>query len=195
MVTALIGTLLGTALGALLSWLITRDATAKERGYQEGELIRQRREATATALRDELPSIRDATPLHSMKASEAILGLEASHRLVHVAWNRASFLRDASINRCYLAFNSALAIGILNAEETGPLSHVNPWALTFALDDLQECLDAYLLREPPPAPIFPHPQEMNDLIGSSPMGLAALNAEMRKRWLARERQRANSQTQ
>jgi hypothetical protein len=96
--------------------------------------------------------------------------------LVEGVRRRAALLRDDSISGCL----DALTVAILDAEEVGG-QRVNLWPLRFPFGDLRAALDAYLLREEAPDPIFPSYDELREIVGLDVIGLPKLHAEMRKR--------------
>lgn len=169
----------GVLLGAALSWLSTRDATSREREHQEKELIRQRREEAAISLREQVDDLEAAMPQSG--PGEAILDdLMAAGDLVEAARRRAALLRDDAVTGCLDALSFGLTVAILDAEEAGAL-RVNLWPLRFPFGDLRAALDAFLLREQAPEPLFPTFEEAKEIVGDDLIGMPHLHAEMRKR--------------
>lgn len=176
--TALIGvggTILGTILGAVLTWLSSKDAAKDAREHQAAELIRQRREAAAVALSSELELLDDALPSAGAPANQQVPKLQQATGLLRRCEKRAAMIEDAGINERLRALGIALWVAVDEAEEKEGAGGVNIWSLGMAVGDLYAAVNAYQLRKPAPAAIFPSADELTELVGVDPGGMQKIN--------------------
>jgi len=185
------GTLLGTVLGSFLTWLLSKDATAKERQHQEAELIRQRREAAAVALGSDLERLDDALPEPAAPSGQSLPQLQEAAGLLPRCEKRAALIEDASITDRLHALNYALWTAADEAEEKAEQGKgsVNIWSLRIAIADLYAAVDAYQLRKNAPAPVFLSADEQIELTGGEPGGMQKINQAVRLRQSAARKAR------
>lgn len=170
----------GVALGACLSWLVARDASHRQQEHEKKELLLRRREDAAADLRGAVDRIQRALPRTA--TGTAILPLlGSSSEEIEVAGLRVPLLREQTIAERFDALHYGMSILSLDAEEA-PDESINPWAVGYAVGDLRTALDAFVLREPYPDPLFPTHEELRDLVSAEkPVNFPAVNAEMRRR--------------
>lgn len=185
------GTLLGTVVGAFLTWLLSKDATAKERQHQERELIRQRRETAAVTLSAELERLDETLPKPATPSDQALPQLqEAAGLLLRRCEKRAALIEDAGITDRLNALNYALWTAADEADERAERGQgINIWSLGIAIADLYAAVDAYQLRKDPPAPLFLSADEQIELTGGEPNGMSKINKAVRLRRTAARKAR------
>jgi len=99
---------------------------------------------------------------------------------VEAVRRRAALLRDDSITARLDSLAYGLTVAIFDAEERGD-QRVNLWPVRFPISDLRAALDAFLLREDPPAPLFPAVEEAREIVVVDRIGLPNLHREIRGR--------------
>lgn len=171
------GSVIGTVLGVLLGWCLSLRTAREEREWQESQTLRQRQERAAEQLRADLIAVQETMPNSLRPPAEAVDDLLAAHRRFRAAWTRASLLTDRTIEDRVGAFDMVLFTAVMDSQGTGP-EPINYWILERAAVDLRKALDAFLRREPPPAPNFPSSSEQIEIMGSSPRGLDRIRAHL-----------------
>lgn len=187
------GTLAGTVLGAGLSRLASKGAAEEEREHQASELIRQRREAAAVALSEELDHLDESLPKGGTPPEEALPQLqEVAGLLLRRCEKRAALIEDAGITDRLHALSYALWTAADEADERAEQGRgVNIWSLGIAIADLNVAVDAYQLRTVPPDPIFLSADEQIELVGGEPDGMQKINKAVRLRRSAARRSRSS----
>lgn len=186
------GTLLGTVLGAFLTWVLSRDATAKERQHQEAELIRQRREAAAVALSSELELLDETLPKPVAPSVEALRQLQEAAGLLRRCEKRTALIEEADITERLNALHYALWTAVDDADEKAARGQsINIWSLRIAIGDLYAAVDAYQLRKEPPVALFLSADEQIELTGGEPNGMSKINQAVRMRRSAARKARGS----
>lgn len=183
-VGSIVGTVIGVVLGARLSRTMARDIAHEEREWQESRSLRARQEHAVESLRSDLINLQRAMPKEVRPPADALDELVESHRQLREAWTRASLLTDDGIDERVRAFDMALMTAVMDSQG-GNSDPINYWVLEQAAVDVRKALDAFLLNEEQPAPMFLTAREQVEVMGSSDRGLDQVRRAVAERRIAR----------